>query len=165
MSKPGVFISGAAAGIGQASARLFAARGWLVGLYDVDLAGVQALADELGADQAIAGQLDVSDEAQWPLALESFFQRSGRLDVLINNAGILASGPFASLSLSCQHKIIDINVKGVLNGCHHALPYLRRSPGSRVINMASASAIYGQPSLATYSASKFAVRGLTEADK
>jgi short-subunit dehydrogenase len=56
-----------------------------------------------------------------------------------------------------------VNVTGVLNGCHSAYPYLRRTPGARVVNLASASAIYGQPELATYSATKFAVRGLTEA--
>jgi NAD(P)-dependent dehydrogenase (short-subunit alcohol dehydrogenase family) len=158
-----ILITGAAAGIGQATARFFAAKGWFVGLYDVDEAGVKALASELGTQNAIAGKLDVANSDDWNAALEAFFLRTGRLDVLLNNAGILASGPFESIPLERQQQIIDINVKGVLNGCYHALPYLRRTPQSRVINMASASAIYGQPSLASYSASKFAVRGLTEA--
>lgn len=163
MSRPSIFITGAAAGIGQTTARLFAGKGWFVGLYDVDLAGVEALASELGASNAIAGKLDVTDPAGWTAALEGFFAKAGRFDVLLNNAGILASGPFESIPLERQHRIVDINFKGVLNGCHAGLPFLHRTPGSRVINLASASAIYGQPSLATYSATKFAVRGLTEA--
>lgn len=163
MSQPSIFITGAAAGIGQAVARLFAAQGWFVGLYDVDLAGVQALAAELTNKKAMAGSLNVTDSQGWQTALEAFFQRTGRLDVLLNNAGILASGPFESIPLERQLLIVDVNVKGVLNGCYTALPYLQSTPGARVINMASASAIYGQPSLATYSATKFAVRGLTEA--
>jgi NAD(P)-dependent dehydrogenase (short-subunit alcohol dehydrogenase family) len=158
-----IFITGAAAGIGRAAARHFAARGWFVGLFDIDSDGVHALAAELGADRALAGRLDVVDAGSWQAALENFFQRAGRLDVLLNNAGILASGPFESIPLARQQLIVDINVKGVLNGCYLALPFLQRTPGARVINMASASAIYGQPALATYSATKFAVRGLTEA--
>lgn len=163
LNKKAILITGAAAGIGQATARLFAARGWFVGLYDVDEAGVQAMVSELGAQNAMAGRLDVSHSDDWRAALEGFFQHTGRLDLLLNNAGILASGPFESIPLEHQQRIIDINVKGMLNGCYHALPYLRRTTHACVINMASASAIYGQPSLASYSASKFAVCGLTEA--
>jgi NAD(P)-dependent dehydrogenase (short-subunit alcohol dehydrogenase family) len=163
LNKKAILITGAAAGIGQATARFFAARGWFVGLYDVDEAGVTALAAELGVHNVLAGRLDVTNADEWKAALEAFFLRTGRLDVLLNNAGILASGPFESIQLERQQRILDVNVKGVLNGCYHALSYLRRTQHSRVINMASASAIYGQPSLASYSASKFAVRGLTEA--
>ncbi|MBP9216623.1 MAG: SDR family NAD(P)-dependent oxidoreductase, partial [Agitococcus sp.] len=85
------------------------------------------------------------------------------LDVLLNNAGILASGALEDIPLARQHLLIDVNIKGVLNGCYLALPYLKQTQGSRVINLCSASALYGQPSLAVYSATKFAVRGLTEA--
>jgi len=163
MSRPSIFITGAAAGIGRATALLFARQGWFVGLFDMDEAGVQALAAELGAENALAGALNVTEADAWQPALATFFARTRRLDLLLNNAGILASGPFAEIPLSRQHLIVDVNIKGVLNGCHAALPFLRQTPGARVINMASASAIYGQPSLATYSATKFAVRGFTEA--
>ena len=163
MSQRCVFITGAAAGIGAATARRFAANGWFVGLFDVDLAGVERLAAELGAERTLAGRLDVTRDAEWRQALDTFVRRTGRLDVLVNNAGILASGPFDALPLERQQAVVDVNVKGVLNGCHTAFPYLRDTPGACVINMSSASAIYGQPSLAVYSATKFAVRGLTEA--
>jgi len=163
MSRHSIFITGAAAGIGQATARLFAAHGWFVGLYDVDEAGVRALSRELGEDFTCAGKLDVTNTDDWEGALAEFAARAGRLDVLLNNAGILASGPLESIPLARQHRLIDVNIKGVLNGCYLALPYLQRTPRSRVINLCSASALYGQPSLAVYSATKFAVRGLTEA--
>lgn len=162
-SRKSVFITGAAAGIGRAIAKLFAAKGYFVGLYDVDETGLKALARELGEHHTCSGRLDVAVPEEWSRALAAFMQRAGRLDVLVNNAGILVSGPMVNTALADLHRVIDINVKGVLNGCYLAQPYLRRTPGARVINLCSASALYGQPSLAVYSATKFAVRGLTEA--
>lgn len=163
MARKSVFITGAAAGIGKAIAEKFASEGWFVGIFDVDGAGVSALQEQLGKGNATAAVLDVTDARAWAEAMENFFTAAGgRLDVLVNNAGILASGPYTDIPVTMHHKIVDVNVKGVMNGCHVALPYLRKTPGSRVINMASASAIYGQPELASYAASKFAVRGLTE---
>jgi len=162
-SHSAIFITGAAAGIGRACAQRFAREGWFVGLYDIDEAGAQALASELGA-ATVAGRLDVCDAADWQRALAGFCAASGgRLDVLLNNAGVLVSGDFGTLPLAQLQWQVDVNFKGVINGCHAALPHLRQTPGARVINMASASAIYGAPSLAVYSATKFAVRGLTEA--
>ncbi len=164
MSKPrkSIFITGAAAGIGRATALRFAAAGWRIGLYDINLLGVKALASEIGP-QAVVGKLDVGNEAAFAKALADFAEPSdGRIDVLFNNAGILSTGDFESMPLARCHALIDINAKGVLNGCHAAFPYLKAAKG-RVINMASASAIYGAPAFAVYSASKFFVRGLTEA--
>ncbi|HVT35252.1 MAG TPA: SDR family oxidoreductase [Nevskiaceae bacterium] len=162
-TRKAIFITGAGAGIGRATALLFAARGWFVGLYDVDEAAVQKLAGELGAN-AVCGKLDVSDYAQFEAALVQFMRASGgRLDVMFNNAGIVAVANFEDLALARLHRLVDVNFKGVINGCHAALPHLKRTPGARVISMCSASAIYGAPSFAVYSATKFAVRGLTEA--
>lgn len=158
-----VFITGAGAGIGQETARLFAKKGWFVGLYDRDEAAVQRLAEEIGHKQAIYGKLDVTDVDGWKKSLADFFDQKSRLDLLINNAGVLHSGAFQNIKIQQHQKIIDINVQGVINGCHSAFPYLQTTPNSRVINLSSASAIYGQPDIATYSASKFAIRGLTEA--
>lgn len=162
-ARPCALITGAANGIGRATAQLLAQRGWVLGVADVDLPALETLVRELGPDQAMPLQLDVTDAAAWEAALAALFARWGRLDLLLNNAGILISGPFAASPLARHHALVDVNVKGVLNGCHAAKPYLMRTPGARVINLSSASAVYGQADLATYSATKFAVRGLTEA--
>lgn len=164
MKQPNILITGAAAGIGKATAELFAAKGWFVGLFDMDQNGVEALQKQLGDDRAMAGRLDVTSAEDWQLALDEFTtSRGGQLDVLVNNAGILTTGRFESLELGRHHAMVDVNFKGVINGCHLAFPYLKQAPGARVINLASASAIYGTPIFASYSATKFAVRGLTEA--
>jgi NAD(P)-dependent dehydrogenase (short-subunit alcohol dehydrogenase family) len=161
--RPAIFVTGAAAGIGRACAELFASRGWFVGLYDIDADGVAAVAAALGKGNAVSGLLDVSDAEAWKRALAEFWVCSGeRVDVLFNNAGILATGPFETVTLSGHEAMLAVNVRGMINGCHCAFQYLQRTPGARVINMSSATAIYGQPDLVTYSATKFAVRGFTE---
>lgn len=162
-TRPAIFITGAASGIGRACAELFARRGWFVGLYDVNAQGVAAIAAALGHDNATCGTLDVSDPDTWERALAHFWTCSGqRLDLLLNNAGILAAGRFETVALARHRAMLDVNVAGIVVGCHGAFRYLRQTPGARVINMASATAIYGQPELVTYSATKFAVRGFTE---
>lgn len=165
MAKPTVFITGAAAGIGRATALRFAAGGYHVGAYDVDTAGLEALSQEIqGLGGTVrAGILDVSNADQWRSALDEFHADHGTLNVLINNAGILSSGEFAEIPLARQRLIVDVNVTGTINGLHSAFAYLRDTPKSVAVNLCSASAIYGQAELATYGATKSAVRGLTEA--
>ena len=164
-SRPTVFVTGAAAGIGRATALEFARRGYFVGAYDIDEDGLVSLREEILAQggRVRTGILDVTDADEWRLRLAEFASGDGRLDVLINNAGVLASGHFEDLALDVQRRMVEINVVGTMNGMHTAFPYLKETPGAQVVNLASASAIYGQPELATYSATKFAVRGLTEA--
>ena len=162
-SRPSILITGAAAGIGRAVAERFARAGWFVGLYDLNTEGVATLRQQLGAS-GISGRLDVAQAADWAAALDAFAQASGqRLDVLFNNAGVSVTGPFEQAALARHQLVVDVNLKGVINGCHAAHAMLKGSPGSRVINMCSASALYGQPELASYAATKSAVRALTEA--
>ncbi|MGV1087299.1 MAG: SDR family oxidoreductase [Mycobacterium sp.] len=160
-----VFISGAAAGIGRATALEFARRGYRVGAYDVDLAGLSTLRDEItnrGGDISIGG-LDVTKAPDWEEQLAAFTGSSRRLDILVNNAGVLSSGRFEEIPLAEQRRMVDINFYGAMAGLHTAFPYLRDTAGAQAVNLCSASAIYGQPELATYSATKFGIRGLTEA--
>lgn len=164
MNRPSIFITGAAQGIGRATAERFAQQGWFVGLFDVQAAALQALQQQMGEANCHLGVLDVREPTAWQHALEQFWNAAGqRLDVLLNNAGIAVSGAFQNIELQTHHAIIDVNLKGVINGCHAGFDYLRRTPGARLINLASASAIYGAADLASYSSTKFAVRGLTEA--
>ena len=157
-----VLITGAAHGIGRATAELFAREGWLVGAFDVDTDALSALAAELPDADLLTGRLDVTEPADWEVALRALAARSGgTLDVLVNNAGVLVAGELADLPLARQRRVVDVNLAGVVNGCASAYPYLRR--GSCVVNIASASALYGQPGLAVYSATKAAVCALTEA--
>jgi NAD(P)-dependent dehydrogenase (short-subunit alcohol dehydrogenase family) len=165
MSSPTVFITGAAAGIGRATALTFARHGYRVGAYDIDLGGLASLRDEIvghGGDVVIA-RLDVTDAEGWAEQLEQFTGPSRRLDILINNAGVLTTGAFQDVPLAAHQQMIDINFYGAVAGLHTAFPYLRDTPRAQVVNMCSASAIYGQPELATYSATKFALRAMTEA--
>lgn len=164
MTRPTIFITGAAAGIGRATAELFASRGWYLGLYDVDEASLRVLQERFGADNCSVGKLDTTDVEAYKAALESFWNAAGcQLNVLFNNAGIASVDDFEKIALERHHRTVEVNLNGVINGCYLALPYLIRTPDARVISMCSASAIYGGPALAVYSSTKFAVRGLTEA--
>jgi NAD(P)-dependent dehydrogenase (short-subunit alcohol dehydrogenase family) len=158
-----VFITGAASGIGLASAKRFAAEGWFVGLSDVDNIGLKAALIAVGPANGSIHHLDVRDRADWTQALADFGKLTeGRMDVLLNNAGIARFGAFETISADDGDLQIDINIKGVVNGARAALPLLKAARG-RLINIASCAGLYGSPQLAVYSATKFAVRGLSEA--
>lgn len=156
-----IFISGAAQGIGAAVAALFYHQGYKVGIYDINTEQAEHLAQQLG-ERAQAGKLDVANYSDWQNALQDFQAWAGEINIVINNAGILYSGAFENTDIEAHHRTININVNGVLNGCHAAFPYLKNASFARIINLSSASAIYGQADLVSYSASKFAVRGITE---
>ncbi|MFM9828621.1 MAG: SDR family oxidoreductase [Sphingomonas sp.] len=158
-----IFITGGGSGIGQATAVLFAARGWRVGLADVNAAGLAATKAMLPAGMTETYQMDVRDREGWAAALDSFTQTSGgALDVLFNNAGIAAGGPLAQNSFDEIDRVIAINLMGVVNGAKIGFAYLERAPGACLVNTASAAGIYGGPNIGVYAATKFAVRGLTE---
>jgi len=159
-----IFITGGGSGIGQATAKLFGARGWRVGLADVNAQGLKDTAAIIPAGMAEIYVMDVRDRDAWKANLDDFTAKSGgRLDVLFNNAGIGTGGPLAEMSFDDIDRTVQINLIGVLNGARIGYAYLAKTPGSCLLNTASASAIYGSAGLAPYSATKFGVRALTEA--
>ncbi len=155
------FITGGGSGIGRAVARHFAAQGWRIGVADINAAAAAETVALLPEGRASAFTMDVRDRDQWRACLESFTGGAG-LDVLFNNAGISMGGPFADTGAADLERTIAINFTGVVHGAHIGYHYLRLSPGSCLLNTASAAGIYGTAGAAIYSATKFAVRGLTE---
>ena len=159
-----IFITGAASGIGRATAVLFAQKGWFVGLFDTNEEGLADVVKEIAKTPCCYQRLDVTDRVAYQRALEHFAEHTGQtMDVLFNCAGIAVHGPFESVALDDHLRILEVNVKGTIIGIHLSLELLRSTPGAKIINMSSASAFYGTPDMAVYSASKFAIRGLTEA--
>jgi len=159
-----VFLTGAASGIGLATAKILYEQGYILGLADLQY---QELANCFGSwDQQRVHlyKMDVTDHRQVSHVLSAFTALyGGRLDVLINNAGVLFIGPFEKIDYA-QHKLtFEVNVLGLMHLTQAAYPYLKAAEQAVVINVSSASSSYGIPELASYSASKFAVRGFTEA--
>lgn len=162
-ARKSLFVTGAASGIGRAVAQHFAARGWRVGLADIDEAGLAATLALLPSGAGSCHRLDVRDRARWDAALSEFVEPGGRLHVLFNNAGIAHGGPFAEHSWQEIDDLLDINLRGAIYGAMAAYPHLKATPGSCLLNTCSAAALYGAPGMSVYSATKFGVRALTEA--
>ena len=161
-TKRSIFITGAASGIGRATALLFAERGWFVGAFDVDEAGLTRLQAE-GAI-GLTRRLDVADPEDYRAAVVAFTEHTGgRMDILFNNAGVIASSPLDEAPWAAVERLLRINLFGVMIGMQTALPLLKATAGSLCFSTCSASAIFGSANLAAYSASKHAVKGVTEA--
>jgi NAD(P)-dependent dehydrogenase (short-subunit alcohol dehydrogenase family) len=159
-----IFITGAASGIGRATALLFADKGWFVGAFDVNAHGLDTLAQEIGNDNCIAGRLDVTDKSDFEKAVADFgAETDGTMDILYNNAGIGESGWFEDVPYEAAMRVVQVNFIGVLTGIYTALPLLKATKNSLCFTTSSSSATYGMPRLAVYSATKHAVKGLTEA--
>ena len=153
-------ISGAAMGQGEAEARRFVAEGARVMIGDVADEPAVALAAALG-DSAEYVHLDVRDPSSWAAAVGATEQRWGRLDVLVNNAGILRFGAIADTSVDDYLAVIMVNQVGTFLGMRAAIPAMRRAGGGSIVNISSVEGMAGMAGLAAYSSSKFAVRGLT----
>lgn len=159
-----IFVTGAASGIGKEVAIRFSKQGWFVGLFDLNEEALRSLGEMIGEERCCYQRLDVTDAIEFEKATETFGKRtSGTMDVLFNCAGVAYNGLFADIPLQKLQKIIRVNVEGTIIGIHACLPLLRRTANARIINMSSASAFYGVPEMAAYSASKAAIRALTEA--
>jgi NAD(P)-dependent dehydrogenase (short-subunit alcohol dehydrogenase family) len=159
-----IFITGAASGMGRETALLFARKGWFVGAYDVNQAALDTLATEIGADKGRFEILDVTGPAAFERAMKGFGETTGgTLDLMFSNAGIGSGGLLDEQPWEDLKRIVDVNLYGVIIGARLAIPLLRATPGSLLLNMSSSSAIFGTAGISIYSATKHAVRGLTEA--
>lgn len=164
MSALNAIITGAGSGIARALAQRLHESGWHLAITDIDQHALEELSQNWEQNTFTLYTMDVADEHSVKKVIDDYCQQHQQtLRLLFNSAGVLAIGAFEQTSLSRHHSIMDINVKGIMNTCHHGFQYLKNTPGAQVINMSSASATYGIPLLASYSASKFAVKGITEA--
>jgi NAD(P)-dependent dehydrogenase (short-subunit alcohol dehydrogenase family) len=159
-----IFITGAASGMGRETARLFAGKGWFVGAFDVNTDGLKTLEQELGSDNCFTRCLDVTNKADFDAAIAAFGEETdGKLDILFSNAGIGESGWFEDIPYEAAMRVVQVNLVGVITSLYAALPLLKATSGSLAFITSSSSATYGMPRIAVYSATKHAVKGLTEA--
>lgn len=154
-----VVVTGGGRGIGLAIARVLASRGARIAIGDID----EALADSAAASVGgFGGKLDVRDRESFAAFLDATRHALGPVDVLVNNAGIMPSGPFVDEADGLSDAQIDINLRGVIHGCKLALPEMIARGSGHIVNVASMAGVLAVPGLAVYCATKFAVVGLTE---
>jgi NAD(P)-dependent dehydrogenase (short-subunit alcohol dehydrogenase family) len=156
-------VTGAASGIGRATALRLAADGARVALADRNMEGTQATAAEIAATggEALIFQFDAADGASCRGLVDRAAAELGRLDILANIAGVMQRGPFAEMTAETWDATLAVNITALFHLTQQALPHLTESRGS-IVNMASVSAIRGVPLSSAYSASKHAVVGLTK---
>ncbi|WP_395019694.1 SDR family oxidoreductase [Dongia sp.] len=158
MPKPRtVLITGAASGIGKATALLMASQGWSVAAADIDKAGAEAVAKKCG-DAAFAVTLDIRSEPQWRRALDRAWKRFGRLDVLINNAAVVHTGYARDIPLARHADTMNTNFIGPLTGMMTALPRFKQQGYGHLVTIASMTSFIPFPGLSTYAAAKHALR-------
>ncbi len=158
------YISGAASGIGRAVARLLASRGCPVAIVDQDEDGLAATADELGPGPVLTRRLDVRDRhAQMAFAAEVEQWSPGPVGMVFNNAGVTTTQDVADAAVEDDEWVIQVNFDGVVNGTRAFLPILRRQDSGVIVNTSSVFGLIGFPGQSAYCASKFAVRGFTDA--
>ncbi len=157
-------ITGAASGIGRATAELFAKEEARVVLTDVQdsLGEETAAAIRKNGGNAAYRHQDVADEETWKRTIDAIRAEFGRLDVLVNNAGIAIAGPITELSLADWRRQQAINLEGVFLGIKYGLPLLRASGGGAIVNVSSTAGIGGSGNLVSYAATKAGVRALTK---
>jgi NAD(P)-dependent dehydrogenase (short-subunit alcohol dehydrogenase family) len=160
---PTIFITGAASGIGRAVAARFAARDWVVGLADRNGEALATVKDTLRTDRVYTYPLDVRDRHAVRSVVKQFGEvTDGRLDVLVNSAGVMTVGRFEETDLDAHREHLSVNLWGVMTVAHAAFSMLKDTPGARMVSIASGSGLYGTPEMASYSASKAGVRSLTQ---
>ena len=159
-----VVITGASSGLGEATARMLAAQGASVVLGARRVDRIGALADELvrAGGRALAQETDVTRAADVQRLVDAAVEKFGRIDVMVNNAGLMPSSPLERLKIDDWDRMIDVNIKGVLYGIAAALPPMQRQKSGHIVNVSSVAGHRVRAGTAVYSATKHAVRVLTE---
>ena len=158
-----VLVTGAGSGIGRATAKLLAAEGATVIVSDINQPGGMETVQQIGGKARFEPH-DTAQEADWKRIIDGIMAREGKLDGLVNNAGI--AGPFPSTfeteTVEQWRRMLSINVEGVFLGCKYSVPAIRQSGGGSIVNTSSLAAFLGTPALSAYGASKGAVRQFTK---
>ena len=159
-----VVITGASSGLGEATARMLSAHGATVVLGARRLDRLQKLANELTASggQALAVATDVTQRDQVQRLVDTAVQKFGRIDVMLNNAGLMPHSPIERLKVDEWERMVDVNIKGVLYGIAAALRYMKQQKSGHIINVSSVAGHKVTPNAAVYCATKYAVRALSE---
>jgi NADP-dependent 3-hydroxy acid dehydrogenase YdfG len=159
-----VVITGASSGLGEAAARLLSAEGATLALGARRLDRIQALANELAAagGKALSVATDVTRAEQVKRLVDTAVQTYGRIDVLLNNAGLMPLAPLERLTIDDWNRTIDVNIKGVLYGIAAALPHMKRQQAGHIINVSSVAGHKVRAGNAVYAATKHAVRVISE---
>lgn len=158
-----IALTGAGSGIGRALALLLAKKGARLALADRDAAGLAETKALLGNAPATTTVLDVTDTPALAAWVDEAAREFGGLDGIVNNAGLSVVAPFADCPADDFDRVMAVNFGGVVAGCRAALPHLRRAKAAWIVNISSVFGLMGYPTQSAYNASKFAVRGLTEA--
>ncbi len=153
-------ITGAAKGLGEADARMFAREGATVILTDMDTDNGARVATEIG-DKAEFQMQDVRDESAWEDLIADVVSRHGKLDILVNNAGVVEPGTIETQTADEWRFVMAVSADGTFFGCKYAVPAMKASGGGSIINMASIASIQGEPVVAAYAAAKGAVESLS----
>jgi 3alpha(or 20beta)-hydroxysteroid dehydrogenase len=154
-------ITGGARGMGKAHARHFVAEGARVVIGDVLDEKGEFVAGKLGPELCRYVHQDVTSEEDWAAAVAATLAAFGRLDVLVNNAGILRYATIAEMAPADFHRVMDVNVFGAWLGIKAVTPPMTRNGGGAIVNVSSVEGMTGRAGLSAYSASKFALRGIT----
>jgi 3(or 17)beta-hydroxysteroid dehydrogenase len=154
-----VIVTGAAGGLGAADARLLAKHGAKVVMTDVDEAAGRSVAAEIGAQFV---RQDVADEAGWPELIAEVLRRHGRLDGLVNNAGVAHIANIETTSTEVWRKTLAVHLDGTFFGCKYAVGAMRAAGGGSIVNMSSTAALVGLAQYLAYSAAKGGIRAMTK---
>jgi 3(or 17)beta-hydroxysteroid dehydrogenase len=160
-----VLVTGAGLGLGRATSLLMASEGAKIAVTDIDEALAHRTAEEIekAGGEALFHRHDVSNPDDWPLVMAAIEQRFGRLDVLVNNAGIAIAKTIEDTTLAEWRRTMAVNLDGVFFGCQEGIRLMKKSGGGSIINLSSIDGVIGEADLAAYCASKGGVRTLTKA--